>query len=111
MLFEESQLVYSYKPLNLILTYCIVGTITLFAAMCGFAALDRNGIAHSLRFSAIMDATRSADMAFVTKDCGLGKLPLEREARRTKMRFGILQDVMEDDTHSVGFVLAEDTSR
>lgn len=94
MLFEESQLVYAYKPSNLILTYSIVGTISLFAVMCGFAALDRNGIAHSLKFSAIMDATRSTDLVFVTKDCGLGKLPLDQEAKRTKMRFGVLQDVI-----------------
>jgi hypothetical protein len=79
--------------------------------MCGFAALDRNGIAHSVKFSAIMDATRSADLVFVTKDSGLGKLPLEREARTTKLKFGVLEGAMEGDTHSVGFVLAEDISR
>jgi hypothetical protein len=110
-MFEESRLVYSYKSLNLILTYCIVGIISLFAAMCGFAALDRNGIAHSLKFSAIMDATRSGDLAFVTKDCGLGKLPLDREAKRTTMRFGVLEHVTKGDTHSVGFVIVEDISR
>lgn len=108
VLFTPSQLVYEYNPFNLILTYCVVGIISLIAAMCGFAALDENGIAHTLRFSAIMDATRSSDLVLVTNDCGLGMMPMDREAETTKLRFGPLKDVTEGDTHRVGFVLADE---
>ncbi len=76
--------------------------------MFGLAALEENGIAHSRTFSAIMDATRSPELAKVTKDCGLGMMPLDKQAEKTKLRFGVLKGVKEGDSHRVGFRLAEE---
>jgi hypothetical protein len=75
--------------------------------MFGFAAIDENGVAHSLKFSAIMDSTRSAGLAFVTTDCGLGMAPLGKEAEKTRLKFGALKNVVDGDEHRVGFVVAD----
>jgi hypothetical protein len=107
VLYTPSQLVYTYDPINLILTYVVVGVVSLVAVMFGFAALDENGVAHSLKFSAILDTTRSPELAAITKDCGLGTVPLDKQAEKTKLKFGVLRGVGDRDSHRVGFVLAD----
>ncbi|PSN67106.1 hypothetical protein BS50DRAFT_676739 [Corynespora cassiicola Philippines] len=107
VLFEPSEILYVYEPRNLIITYVCTGLVSLIAVMFGIAALHENGVAHSLKFSAIMDATRSPELATITGDCGLG-MPIDKTAGQTKLRFGLLEGVKEGDSHKVGFVLAEE---
>ena len=108
VLLTPSRLLYIYDSTNLILTYCIVGALALVAVMFGFAALDENGVVHSLKFSAVMDSTRSPGLSSVTKDYGLGAVPIDKQAQRTVLKFGPLRSVKEGDSHLVGFVLAYD---
>jgi hypothetical protein len=74
--------------------------------MFSLFAIDENGVTHSLKSSAIMDSTRSAGLAFVTADCGLGMAPLEKEAEKTRLKFGVLKSVADRDEHHVGFIVA-----
>jgi hypothetical protein len=88
VLFTPVQLVYEYIPRNPIPTYVVVGVVSLISVMCEFAVLDENGITHSLKFSVILDTTRSPDLALMLSGCGLGVEALRKTARATKLTFG-----------------------
>jgi hypothetical protein len=82
--------VYQYNSRNLILSYSIAVGVTLFSIIIGAYATITNGVSHSSSFSAMIATTRNPQLDRLVEGSSLGALLLEKEMRRTKLKFGEL---------------------
>lgn len=77
---------YSYDSRNLLVSYSIAISLTLLCAVIGFFALQYNGVAHSVAFSAIVSTTRNDDLLAMSTGHSLGAMPAHH--MKLKIRFG-----------------------
>jgi hypothetical protein len=82
--------VYQYNSRNLILSYSIAVGVTIFCIIIGTYATITNGVSHSSSFSAMIATTRNPQLDRLVEGSSLGALPLDREMRKTKLKFGEL---------------------
>jgi hypothetical protein len=82
--------VYQYNSRNLILSYSIAVGVTIFSIIIGTYATITNGVSHSTSFSAMIATTRNPQLDRLVEGSSFGALPLEKEMRKTKLKFGEL---------------------
>jgi hypothetical protein len=92
-----TQNIYQYDSRNLIISYAIGITATIFAVIVGLMAIHSNGVCHRTSFSAIMASTSgNPQIAELSKRQSLGAEPLSRTVAKKKLRLGVI-NVAEDE--------------
>lgn len=92
----DTRLVFQYSRATLVATYGAAAAATLLCLGIGLVALVRNGIASDVAFSRVLVTTRNPELDQIARGACLGGDPVPEELRRTKVRFGELWG-MEDD--------------
>jgi hypothetical protein len=94
--------VYQYDPLYLLLSYGIGLLYTFLAVVVGLCSLHFNGVSHSVSFSSILATTRNLDLDSLTHGSSLGALPLKKDIKKAKLKFGPLLDRSEMQIEHAG---------
>ncbi|PMD39349.1 hypothetical protein L207DRAFT_491356 [Hyaloscypha variabilis F] len=94
--------VYQYDPLYLLLSYGIGLLYTFLAVVVGLCSLHFNGASHSISFSSILATTRNLDLDSLTHGSSLGALPLKKDIKKAKLKFGPLLDRSEMQIEHAG---------
>ncbi|KAH6713525.1 hypothetical protein BKA61DRAFT_43274 [Leptodontidium sp. MPI-SDFR-AT-0119] len=84
--------VYSYKHKSLFLAYGLAILTTLIANILGIIAYLDNGSAHDRNFSAILGATREAQLKELFSDDDHGILPVPKLTKRALLKFRNMDD-------------------
>lgn len=111
MTYLNTLFVYQYNCGNLVLSYGIALLFTGLIVSLGFYFLDRNGVAHSTTFSALITTARNSQLDQLSKGNSLGALPLGEKTMNVKLRFGELPEFTGDwdvGNKHLGFGFADD---
>jgi len=65
--------------------------MTLLGLVMGVYSFLRNGVVHSLSFSAVIATTRNPELDELWKGNSLGAVPLHREIEETRLKFGVVR--------------------
>ncbi|CZR61875.1 uncharacterized protein PAC_11772 [Phialocephala subalpina] len=84
--------IYQYNSLNLILSYGVAIAVAILSIAIGTYVTIQNGVSHSTSFSATIATTRNVQLDRLVEGSSLGALPLDRDVRKTKVRFRELVD-------------------
>ena len=101
--------IFQYNPRNLVISYSISIGVTIICVAIGLAATVSNGVSHSSSFSTLLATAQNPRLRGLFEGNSLGALPLDRETRKVKLRFGELnQDILigqeqGDGARHVGF--------
>lgn len=88
--FSQIRNVYAYESDGLFISYGIAFLLASIAVGGGMASFFRNGVCHSIAFSAILSTTRNPDLDALTTGQSLGTVPLSKAFEKTKLKFGAL---------------------
>ncbi|KAE9377871.1 hypothetical protein N431DRAFT_500616 [Stipitochalara longipes BDJ] len=104
--------IYQYNPRNLVISYSVAIAVTAICVAIGIAATISNGVNHSSSFSAMIATAQNPKLRHLFEGNSLGALPLDREIREVKLRFGQLvnHDNVVDGTRHIGFGFEDDVS-
>ena len=106
--------IFHYKSRNLVISYSLAIAATIFCVVIGLAATVSNGVSHSSSFSTLLATAQNPRLRGLFEGSSLGALPLDREIRKVKLRFGELnQDNLigqeqGDGARHVGFGFEDD---
>ncbi|MCJ1467049.1 hypothetical protein MMC07_005671 [Pseudocyphellaria aurata] len=79
---------YSYEYHNLVLAYGLAIFITLLSIILGWSAVVSNGMSYDFTVSSIIGTSQNPDLADLFRHQTPGAQPLDRQIRKTKLRFG-----------------------
>src|ERR1700724_791934 len=83
---------YAYHSQILWLDYGLGILFTLLANLLGGLAYHHNGVCYDKSFSSILSSTRDSNIAKIFHHQVLGKLPLPKNIRQAKLRFGRMKE-------------------
>ncbi|MCJ1468134.1 hypothetical protein MMC07_006762 [Pseudocyphellaria aurata] len=79
---------YSYEYHNLVLAYGLAILFTLLSVILGWSAVVSNGMSYDFTVSSIIGTSQNPDLADLFRQQTPGTQPLDRQIRKTKLRFG-----------------------
>jgi hypothetical protein len=90
---------YYFNAWNLVLSYAIAFTISLFCVFLGLRAMFVNGVSHAMLFSSIVAVTRNSTLDNLLVGNSLGAEPMSKDVMAKKLMFGVLRhDLQRDGT-------------
>src|SRR5688572_27202005 len=85
------QLLYSYTPSSLLVSYFVGVAFSLFIVITGLYALYANGVNHSNSFSGILCTTRNSELDVIAKGNCTGSKPLNEALALQRIQYGLLK--------------------
>lgn len=88
---STTQLLYSYTPSFLLVSYFIGVAFSLLIVIVGLYALYTNGVSYSNSFSGILCTTRNSELDVIAKGNCTGSKPLNEALASQRLQYGLLK--------------------
>ncbi|MCJ1469699.1 hypothetical protein MMC07_008335 [Pseudocyphellaria aurata] len=98
----QSRNEYSYEYHNLVLAYGLAIFFTLLSIILGWSAVVSNGMSYEYTVSSIIGTSQNPDLADLFRHQTPGAQPLDRQIRKTKLRFGAVAPRLSENSISAG---------
>ena len=88
---STTQLLYSYTPSSLLVSYSVGVASSLLIVIAGLYALHKNRVNHSNSFSGILCTTQNSELDVIAQGNCTGSKPLNEALASQRLQYGLLK--------------------